>query len=75
MEKIFIYKFRDEIDFNTAYVIAPFGQPGKANRMIREVTSLKVHIVDTRPVEDFPLAKEHYDNNGEGIWKNSIEPF
>lgn len=75
MTQMFIYKYQDLTDFESAYIIAPFNQEWKARRYISQETALEVKLIDSRPLEDFPKALEHYNEKGMGIWINRINPF
>lgn len=68
-----IFKFQDHTDFNAAYVIAI--NENRAGRLIRRETHLSITVVDSRPLDDFPKAMEHYDFHGESVWINMINPF
>lgn len=68
-----IYKFQDDVDFNSAYIISH--DQHRAGKLMRELTTLRVHFVDHQPLTDFARAQEHFDKNGEGIWINHILPF
>lgn len=68
-----IYKFQDLIDFESAFIIAQDLE--KATELIRDQTSIPFELIDTRPLDDFPLAKEKWDGKISMIWINNILPF
>lgn len=73
MKRLRIFKFRDTLEFDTAYVIA--SNDYHANRIMKNHTDLKVEIIDCRSLEDFPKAMIHFEHHGESVWINDIKPF
>lgn len=68
-----VFKFRDKIEFDVAYVIAPNQQ--RAIKIMETHTDLPVELVDCRSLDELPKANEHYQFHGAGIWISNINPF
>lgn len=66
-----IFKFRDHIDFDAAYIVAHTEE--QATKLMKEETELEVTMCDVRNIDDFPRA--NLNRPVPYIYKNSISPF
>lgn len=71
MAKRKIYKFRDDVEFDSAYVVA--NSKDQAEMFLMGETELNLVYIECRSLDDFPRADlnriEPY------IWKSDIKPF
>lgn len=66
-----IYKFRDTVDFESAFIVSDTFLD--AENKMKELTSLEFVHCDTRDADDFPDANKR--STGTYVWVNRILPF
>lgn len=73
MEELRIFKYKDGVDFNSAFVIAETEE--KARAVLEEDTSLDFQLYGSRFLKDVPKAQEHWNETKNPIYLNRIYPF
>ena len=71
MDKRRIYKFQDDKDFDSAYVVATSRDQAESHLMGE--TELNLIFIECRDIENFPKAD--LNRISPYIWKSDIKPF
>ena len=73
MPQIYIFKYRDTVDGNYAFIIHTSEE--KARKRLEEETVIEFTLVGSKKLEDVPAAHEFWFNYYNNFYINQILPF